>query len=266
MKAKTGETRRMLLASLFMLVSLGAALLAVFSLALSFIALGNEEWLKAGAWFVAAAMAVPLFVWSWKHLQRYRPTGVIAEKWRARFRRESTAGEKFAENLNAYTGTVLGAAFLFAVLLAAFGATLQSADSTLGTRLQFLVLLIAFPAALVGCAIGIRKDIMAFAPAGEPVATRTRSLWRSICFFAVTVCLLLVSGAFLGFGAVFLVALTFFPANFNDPIDTLITAAACLIACGFFACMAFPVLRDEWKRRRAPSGPEPAANSTAAEI
>ena len=250
MKAKTAETRRMLLASLFMLVCLGAALAAVFGLAKSIIVLGDEEWLKAGMWFVAAAIAVPVFLWAWKQLKRHRPADAIPEKWRSRFHRERTPREKFIENLNAYTWMLLAVAIVFTGLLVVFGAVLQSSDSTLGTRLQALVLLILIPPAFAGIAIGIRKDIMAFAPDEEPIERRQRALWRSICFWTVMACLVLVTGALLVLSAVYLAALTFFPTNFSDPIDTLINAGASLVASGAFACIAFSVLRDEWKRRR----------------
>lgn len=253
MKAKTGETTRMLLASLFMLVSLGAALVTVLGLARSFIVLGDEEWLKVAVWFVAAVIAVPVFLRAWKQLKRHRPTDAIPEKWRSKLRRETTPREKFTENLNAYTWMLLGAAILFAGLLAAFGATLQSADSTLGTRLQFLVLLIALPAALAGLAIGIRKDVMAFAPAEEPIERRPRSLWRSICFLAFTICLLLVTGTFLVLGAGGLTKLVILPSAVQEPIEFLISAAMFLVGGGVFACLAFSVLRDEWKRHRQPS-------------
>lgn len=248
MKAQTRETRRILFASLFMLVCLAAALAAVLGLARSLVALGDEEWLKVAVWFVAAVIAVPVFIWAWKHLKRHRPTDAVPEKWRSRFR--YTPRQKFNANLNAYIWALLGAAASFGLGAMLFNDVIQSPDSTLGSRLQFLVLMIGLPAAGLGIAIGIRGEIMAFAPEEIPIERRPRSLWGSICFWVGTACLLLITGTFLVLAAAWLAKVTISPLSVQGPSDFVLSAVICLIGGFHFGGIALSILRDEWKRRR----------------
>ncbi len=83
MNMNIGEARRMLCATFFLLLAIGAAGGAVMAFGEALAALGDERWPKAGLLAEAVVALIPVFLWSWARMRRYRTEEKIPERLRA---------------------------------------------------------------------------------------------------------------------------------------------------------------------------------------
>ena len=204
MKGK--ETKRILIASCFALLTVGGALGGTCGAAKGFVFLGLEDWLKAGLFFALAALAFATAISSWKLLRRYRPEHRIPEKLRARFRDNRSAREKFNSALISHGVLMFLAGISVALFFVVFS---RVAAQPLGERVQFLVMSGTL-AALLGCMLfegrrTLARYVLDDEPARQPVDARPPSrIRRTVAvvlalFFAGAGAFLLVLGSMMLF-------------------------------------------------------------------
>ena len=168
MKGKEGETKRVLIASSFMLLTVGSVLGGIYCMAKGFVILGLEEWLKAALFFGLAVLAFPAALWSWKRLRRYRAQNGITEQLRSRFRDDRSARAKFYSTLLAHDVFMFLAGIFVMLFFVVFP---KAAAQPLGDGVQFLTISGALAVLLGYMVLVLHRTLAGYVP-DEEAASR----------------------------------------------------------------------------------------------